>query len=157
LAENREEGESEVGDLAGIAGSVFFVPYYHLMPEPYSYRTPLSENALVFGAFYLFCFVPLLLLACGIAQTVGRRRGSRLTPLTLATVGAVLAFLVTAVFVALPEGDTAMVAKEHLGLLIGLLISGAVFGWGWWLGPRDGGHAGGRGNILDRASPRGER
>jgi len=64
--------------LAGIAGSVFFVPYYHLMPEPYSYRTPLSENALVFGAFYLFCFVPLLLLACGIAQTVGRRRGSPL-------------------------------------------------------------------------------
>jgi hypothetical protein len=88
---------------------------------------------LVFGAFYLFCFVPLLLLACGIAQMVRRRQGSRLTPPTLATVGAVLAFLVTGVFVALTEGDKVRIAKEHLGLLVGLLIAGAAFGWGWCL------------------------
>ena len=124
--------------LAGIAGAVFFVPYYHLMPEPYSYRTPPSENALVFGAFNLFCFVPLLLLACGIAQMVRRRRGRGLTSLTLPTVGAVLAFLVTGVFVALTEGDKVRIGEEHLGLLVGLLISGAVFGWGWRLGLRNG-------------------
>ena len=124
--------------LAGIAGAVFFVPYYRLMPEPYSHRTPPWDNALVFGAFYLFCFVPLLLLACGIAQIVGRRRGRRLTPLTMAKLGAALSFVVTGVFIALTEGDKVRVGKEHLGLLIGLLISGAVFGWGWRLCLRSG-------------------
>ena len=118
--------------LAGVPGALVFAVYYHVMPGPYSYGTPPVYNALVFGVFYVFCFVPLLVLCFGITHLLQKRKGGSVRVMTWPTGGVLIGFIVTLVFAMMTDGIKSRVLKEHLGLFLSLAMAGAAFGWGWW-------------------------